>query len=307
MPSVFRWALTVVEIVAFLMGVATNGFVLGVNLCDWTSSRHHTSSDQYMCGMAVSNLSLQVWAGAKWICDLVRATAPLCQVIYALRMVSTHCSLSLTAWLCVFYCIRIVVFHHCLLQRLQRYMSYYYHQVILCTCLMCLLLGLPLAWNAKGSAYNSADSSVVNGSNIAGTNWTLSMSYAVTYRTVLIFGGYIAPLLVILLSAGLIMRSLTKHMKRMRVTMETGHKVRMEAHLSAGCTVLCLLLLFIGHFVFSMLIVIDLFPDGDMRLAICQLASTLYSPMHGLVLIRGNGKLRRASAGVVRKLCGVKG
>ncbi|XP_075469173.1 putative taste receptor type 2 member 33 [Ascaphus truei] len=302
MPSVFTWALTAAQTVAFLVGVATNGFVLGVNLCDRISGSHITSSDQFMCSMAVSNLSLQFWTVANWICDHFKETGYSCQAIYAFKMVSSHCSLLLTASLCIFYCSRIVVFHHSLLLQLQTHIKSSYHYLIVWSFLICLVMGLPLAWTDE-----RRESVLSTNFSLPGNSSTKNLSYMDTYRSLLVPFGYAMPLLCVLVSAGLIMRSLMKHMKRMRITMKTGHEVRMEVHLRAGSTVLSLLILFIAYFVSSILIVIDLFPDEDPRRAICYLASTLYSPVHSIVLIRGNTKLRGVAAGIARKLRRVKG
>ncbi|XP_053552356.1 taste receptor type 2 member 1-like [Bombina bombina] len=296
MASVNMLALSAVQMITCLLGLATNGFILLVSI--WAKIQHRlpASSDYFICSLAMSNLFLQVSSAGNWMCELFQESHPFCNIIYVLKMISSSCNLVLSSWLCVFYCSRIVVFHHCTLIWLQRTIKSSYKYFIFFSVFLCVLMGIPLMWTRKedGFTIQSFNSSIPG-------NKTIKYTYMNLYRTFLVLFVYCIPLLCVLLSAGLILRSLSKHMRRLHITMRAGHEVRMEAHLQAGYTVLSLLILFIGYFVNSIIILIDVFPEGDTRLFICYLASFVYCLAHGMVLIRGNVKLRKVAAGILMK------
>ncbi|XP_053305976.1 taste receptor type 2 member 40-like [Spea bombifrons] len=302
MSSATTWALTAAQILTYLMGLAANGFVLKVSFVEWMLSGHVTSSDYFICCLAFSNIFLQTWFGADWVCDLLLESGPLCRMVYALKMMSCSYSLLLSSWLCVFYCVRIVSFQNGLLRLIQRNIRKSYKYVIVLSVLLCLAMGLPLAWIGKEVSITPQ----INSSHWS-NHTTCGYCFISIYRSVLLLFGYSMPLFYVILSAAFILRSLTIHMERMRVTMETGHESRVEAHVKAGYTVLSLLLLFALNFILSIIILIDIYPPGHPNLFACYLAITFYSLAHGIVLIRGNRRLREEAAETVRKLLKIKG
>ncbi|KAM8924721.1 taste receptor type 2 member 40-like [Pelodytes ibericus] len=297
MPSVVPWVLTAAQIFISLVGLATNGFVLMVNYKDWAHSGPLAASDYFICSLAICNICLQTWSGADWLCELFQDNGILCNIVYTVKMIVSSYSLQLTAWLCVFYCVRIVVFHNCLLRWVQHHIKTSYKYFTFFSILLCFALGLPLTWTTR-ELFQLTNSTALGIDPVT--------EYGNIYRSALMFFGYAVPLFYVIFSGVNILRSLLIHMRRMRISMEKAHEALLEAHLHAGYTVLSLLLLFFVNFVSSLLVLMELFPRGDLRLFFCYLAIILYSPAHSLVLIRGNGKLRRAAAVIIRKLLRIK-
>ncbi|KAM5140404.1 taste receptor type 2 member 119-like [Mantella aurantiaca] len=282
---------------ACFFGLITNGFVLGVNLWDWIRSVRLTTSDFHMFSMALTNLLLQVWSAANWMCELSKPQGEVyfCNAVYALKLMFSSSSLLLTASLCLFYCSKIVMFKSRLLRRVQKHITNYYWLIILASVLLCVTMALPLAWMGDDEENSQRRASLVP------CNAT-KISYMSIYRSVLVTFGYTMPVFCVLLSAYLILRSLTKHMRKMHVTIRTGHGVRMEAHVQAGYTVLSLSLLFLAYFALSLLLITKLAAQGSMIYYICYASPMVYSLIHSLVMIKGNGKLRRTVAGFMRHL-----
>ncbi|XP_063819392.1 taste receptor type 2 member 9-like [Pseudophryne corroboree] len=295
MPSATVWGFTALMILVCLLSLTTNGFVLGVYLLDRIHSLPNTRADMYMFSTASSNFCLQIWSTASWICAFTQDKDSLCLIANAFKIIASSSSLLLAASLCMFYCSRIVVCKNSFIRRIQIQITRYYRFVIFGAIFLCTLMGLPLIWDGDNSVTIPCNSSIV------------PCTYMCIYRSVLVFFGYTMPLIYMLLSAGLILRSLNNHMRKMNVTLKTGHEVRMEAHLKAGHTVTSLLLLFIVYFVLSLLSLTEIVPQDSPLQYIFYLSPMLYSFVNGLVIIRGNSKLRRTAAGIMQKLQVVKG
>ncbi|XP_071985540.1 taste receptor type 2 member 119-like [Engystomops pustulosus] len=296
MSSSIVWIFSGIQVSAFLVGLATNGFILGVNVMDLMLSVPLTKSDFYMCYLAATNLSLQIWTLAKWICSLAQEDGFFCRLMNALKVTSSSCSLLLTAALCMFYCSRIVVFKHCLFRWVQKHVTHNYRYPIFGSILLCVVMGLPLAWTR--SDYDNTQCNKLSAPCNRSIN---AYSYQNIYRSIIILIGYSIPLFYVVLAAGLILRSLIHHMRRMQVSMRMGHEIRLTAHLQAGCSVLSLLVLFIVYFVLSVLLLTELPPKDSPLLYVCYCAPMLYSAAHSLVMIKGNVKLRSVAGDLLQK------
>ncbi|KAM4034346.1 taste receptor type 2 member 40-like [Anomaloglossus baeobatrachus] len=297
MSSTIIRVFSAVHILAFLCGLITNGFVLGVNIWNQKQSVPLTKSDFYMCYLAITNLSLHIWTTAKWICNNGQENDFICSLRNALKMTSSSCSLLLTASLCMFYCSRIVVFRCCFFRWVQKHVIHKYQYLIIVSVLFCVAMGLPLAWTTD--VYKNTSCIISS----APCNQTLNEpSYTLIYRSVIMLFGYAIPLFYVILSAGLILWSLVHHIRRMHMNMRKGHEIRMEAHIQAGCTVLSLLLLFSVYFVISVLLLTDVVPQDSPFLHASYLAPMLYSTVHGFIMIKGNIKLRKAARALIKKL-----
>ncbi|XP_063819393.1 taste receptor type 2 member 143-like [Pseudophryne corroboree] len=302
MPSATVWGSTALMILVCLLSLTTNGFVLGVYLLDRIHSVPNTRADMYMFSMASSNFCLQIWSAASWICAFTQDKDSLCLIANTFKIIASSTSLLLAASLCMFYCSRIVVCKNSFIRRIQIQITRYYRFLIFGAIFLCTSMGLPLIWEGDNSVTIPFNSSIVP------CNKTQpSYTYMSIYHSVLVFFGYTMPLICMLLSAGFILRSLKNHMRKMNVTLKTGHEVHMEAHLKAGHTVTSLLLLFIVYFVLSLLSLTVVVPQDSPLQYIFYLSPMLYSFVNGLVIIRGNSKLRRTAAGIIQKLQIVKG
>nr|DBA14903.1 TPA: hypothetical protein GDO54_004180 [Pyxicephalus adspersus] len=298
MSQTLIMGITAAQIVTCFFGFITNGFILGVNFQDWIRSIPLTTSDFYMSFMALINIFLQIWTAADWMCDQSedQSREYFCKIVYACKMMTSSSSLLLTASLCLFYCSKIVVLKSHLLRWSQNHITSYYRPITAAILLLCILMALPLAWIGDDEEDRACKGFLVP------CNQTRT-SYMIRYRPVLIVFGYTLPVTCVLLSAFLILRSLIKHMKKMRVTI----RVRMEAHVQAGYTVLLLLILFCIYFVLSLLLLIKMAPKGSIIYYTCYTTPLVYSLIHSLVLIKGHAKLRQTVAGFMKKLLWCKG
>ncbi|KAM3913336.1 taste receptor type 2 member 119-like [Leptodactylus fuscus] len=297
MSSVIIWTFNSVQILACLTGFITNGFILGVNIWDQKHSAPLTTSDLYMCYLAMINLTLEIWTNAQWVCNLTEDEGFVCSLMNALKMISTTCGLLVTSSLCMFYCSRIVILKCCFFRWVQKHITRHHHYLIIGCVLLCVMLGLPLAWTGDGYEQPLC----MNGSALC-KKMINQYSYKNIYRSIILLFGYAIPLFYVVMSAGLILRSLIHHVKRMHKSLTMGHEIRTKAHLQAGCTVLSLLVLFVVNFVISVIFLTDVVPQQNPFFSVCYCAPMLYSVVHSLVLIKGNVKLRNAVGGLKKKL-----
>ncbi|XP_073451454.1 taste receptor type 2 member 1-like [Aquarana catesbeiana] len=297
MATSFILALTALQVVALLVGFVTNGFMLGVNLSDWKHCRDITAADHFICAVGFSNLSLQIWLGFNWFCDLFWNWDLFCRSAYALKMISVQCSLTVSGLLCVFYCAKILTFNHTLFRWHQRHFLGSYRRIIICSMIVCTLMGCPLFSTREKQPIQVKNLLSANGSSILNDTTTHEEDmYLGIYRALVLPFGYTIPLGFTIVSASLIIISLKRHTRRMRNTLNAKHEAFVDAHLCARFTVLSLLLLFVMYFITAVINIIDIFKEGDPGLALVQLVSALYAPAHGIVLIRGNSKLKNAAA-----------
>ncbi|XP_077323283.1 taste receptor type 2 member 4-like [Lithobates pipiens] len=304
MTTSFLLALTALQVVALSVGFATNGFMLGVNLRDWKQCGDITAADHFICAVGFSNLSLQIWLGFNWFCDLLWNSDLFCRSAYALKMISVQCSLTVSGLLCVFYCSKILTFNHALFRWHQRHFLGSYRRVIICSMIVCALMGCPL-FSAGEKQPIQKNLPSANGSSVLNGTTTYDDTYYLSiYRVLVLPFGYTIPLGFTIVSASLIIISLKRHMSRMRNTLNAKHEAFVDAHLCARTTVLSLLLLLVMYFIIAVINIIDIFKEGDPRLAVCQLVAALYAPAHSIVLIRGNSKLKNAAAKAKERIVG---
>ncbi|XP_040177488.1 taste receptor type 2 member 40-like [Rana temporaria] len=296
MATGFILALSALQVAALLVGFATNGFLLGVNLSDWKQRGDITAADHFICAVGFSNLSLQIWLGFNWFCGLFWSSDLFCRSAYALKMISVQCSLTVSGLLCAFYCAKILTFNHALFRLYQRHFLGSYRRIIICSVILCALLGCPLFSAGGKQPIRNKNLPSANGSSTLDDTTTPQDVYLGIYRVLVLPFGYGIPLGFTIVSASLIIVSLKRHTRRMRNTLNTKNEAFVDAHLCARFTVLSLLLLFVMYFITAVIDIIDIFKEGDPGLALCQLVSALYAPAHGMVLIRGNSKLKKASA-----------
>ncbi|XP_018408685.1 PREDICTED: taste receptor type 2 member 40-like [Nanorana parkeri] len=307
MAASFTLALTALQVVVLLLGIVTNGFMLGVNLSDWKGCRSLTASDYFICAVGFSNLSLQIWSGFGWFCDLFWNFDAFCRSAYALKMISIQSSLTVSGLLCVFYCTRILTFNHTLFRVCQRHFLKSYRQIIIICHILCVVMGSPLFFIGEKYQGQNKDLPLANDSSIYRDTLMYEEPLFLAYRTLVLAFGYTIPLALTIGSASLIITSLLRHMNRIRDTLNTKNEAFIDAHLCAGFTVLSLLVLFVMYFITAIINIIEIFKVGEPGSIICQLVSMLYAPAHSVVLIRGNSKLKKASANVLeRMMCVLK-
>ncbi|XP_071985541.1 taste receptor type 2 member 13-like [Engystomops pustulosus] len=294
--------LTTVQSLMTLLGSITNGFVVVVNVHDWRLGRSLTSADYFTCSVAVSNLFLQLWSGFSGFYDLFKNSDVFCQSSFTLKMISTHCSFRVAALLCLFYCTRIVSSKNCLFRFYQRRVQSSFRKAILRAILSVFFIGFPLFGIKKEQLTPKSGNLLLNIGSVSFVNNTLIDTSFVLYRIFLLCFGYIYPLLISLVSAVCLLVSLMKHMNRMRDTMENKDGAFIAAHRRAGTTVMSMLLLILMYFVTSIISLILLYPHTDPRSVLCDFIAMLYAPALGIVLIRGNCKLRKMAAKIQREV-----
>ncbi|KAM4034345.1 taste receptor type 2 member 9-like [Anomaloglossus baeobatrachus] len=299
--SMMHAALHFILSAASFGGISINGFAVGVNLWEWKYGDDLKAPDYYICSIALSNLSLQLWLGFAWLCDNDWHYDTFCRINFVLTMISTHFSLVLSGAMCVFFCSKIVMFNNWVMQILRQMHGKSYKFVTCRIFVLCLVLGLPLFWIKRLEPSTGSDFMSLNISDSSNLYEIQIETYFEVYKMFIMSFGYTCPVMMSLVSACCILTSLVKHMKRMRSTMENKHGVLLEAHRRTAYTVLSLLALILMHFVTSIIIVKEVFPAGDLGSVLCEVLSRLYPPIFGIVLIRSNSKLRGVAGEIKTK------
>ncbi|XP_044307030.1 taste receptor type 2 member 4-like [Varanus komodoensis] len=289
------------QIIAFLIAVAdlalcgliSNGFIVTVAIIQWTKRRSLSSNEQLLMILGISNFCITVLLAASLIGNqLNNRSYLLLQIIFRVAIFLLYSRFWLTAWLCVFYCLKIVnstysAFLWCKLRISQ---------------LIPHLLAASLVVSFFLSVFSILHLPVQSQSNT--TACTANMTQAkmgIDFsrdRILLLSLGSGCPLLVVSLCSILIVASLCRHICRMRSAASSFKSHQTEAHIKAAGTVVFLLILYLLFYVAESLPLIVGFEGSDL---FELLVLMVYAPAQATILVLVNPKLKQAAARVLSR------
>ncbi|XP_069841088.1 taste receptor type 2 member 39-like [Dendropsophus ebraccatus] len=286
---------TLVLIIGVILGVSCNLWIVYINLEDWRRGFHRSPADQILSFMALINASIQVM-----ICfDMSSTTTRFYDIFDSihLRIIDVEiflisCNMWFTAWLSVYYYMKIVSFTGGLLLVLKMRISKLLPKLMVMSTVGSFVIALPSCWSIYtdeetigNATYNSIESLII------------SSPYLITA-----FVGCIILLILTLLPIGLTLRSLWRHMKRMKVSSVVSSRPQTQAHVTAARTMVLLVTL---HTIFNAVSIYVLFRSFnfvDISIVFCGYFIVLYPTFQALVMITGNSKLKKAGRDILR--CG---
>ncbi|KAM4628478.1 taste receptor type 2 member 40-like [Discoglossus pictus] len=271
-----------------ILSLLFSSFIVLVNLLDWFKERKLNSCDLILTALGISNIFFQCFTTVDNLTFFVFRELYFQDDIflYTTAWVITLISNSswLTAWLCLYYCVKIVNLN----SRFFSWMKLQINAIVPWLMLMSFLgsigIGLPTIW----SVYKSLPANSTASYNVdeLGLNWKLSYGAAAAVLVV------VCPFLLVALSIVLILISLCRHVFHMNQNATGFTKPNLKAHIGAAKTVASLLLTYVIFYVSEMFVVIKEFPVNSAAYILCWAFIMSFTLSQSLILIPGNLKLR---------------
>ncbi|XP_055971125.1 taste receptor type 2 member 30-like [Sorex fumeus] len=271
----------------FILGNFANGFIVLVNCIDWVKRRKVAFVDQILTVLAISRMGLLWVIEMNWIVTMFNAASYSLEVFIVgniVWIVSNHFSIWLVISLSVFYLLKIVSFSSVL---------FFYFKKRVNRVIFILLLGsLPsLAFHlVKASTDESVWKNECSGNVTWKTKWNDIVRQS--NMTVFIISNFI-PFTMSLISFLLLIFSLWKHFKKMKMNGKEPQDLSTKVHIRAMQTMTSFLLLYTSYFV---TVIISIWNSEMLKnesfFHVCQILLALYPSSHSFFLILGNKKLK---------------
>ncbi|XP_078510292.1 taste receptor type 2 member 1-like [Lissotriton helveticus] len=284
----------ILECVITLLGTVFNSFIVFLSFRCWVRNRKQHSLELILIFLGLSNIS----SGSLLVTDHVCLFTLVCNsehqaVVKAFRYFiecSIVTSFWFTAWLCIFYCVKIMNVQHVLLLWLKTKISQVLPWMFLGSVLAALLTSPPALTGITVAPMNSTEMDLEN-QTIKEYKMTFSLSFQIYVGAF----GYCMPLLVVTLSVLLIITSLCQHVRHMALNVDGFHRPRMDIHIRAAMTVVSLWILYFSFYLAIMLTITgSLGAVTSLSFPVLALVTSCYSPVQAWILILGNSKLKES-------------
>ncbi|XP_054843606.1 taste receptor type 2 member 40-like [Eublepharis macularius] len=300
----------------YLSVIMTHGLIIVVNLSDWSKGNGLMPNDEILASLALSNLCFSSSSIADYFCSLIwedfySVFNKVQRVIFTLDIATSFSSFWFTAWLSVFYCMKIVNFKQAFLLKMKLKFSGLIHWLLLGSTVVSLGAALLFQWAVRITAHGKEAKetsnqtaglpSTFNGTCNNVNEKPILLHMSPFYRLLIILLGCSVPLMVVVSSSVPVLYSLVRHTQKAE---ESLSPFQLEAHLSAAKAVLSLLLCYAVLVTSQTLIRMEIFRNWTYQYFLClsiQLATLL---AQSTVLIRSNPKLKQAAAQLLSGLPG---
>ncbi|XP_069506095.1 taste receptor type 2 member 1-like [Ambystoma mexicanum] len=206
-------------------------------------------------------------------------------------------SLWFATWLCVYYFMKIANANHPSFIRIKAIFLKNLHLFLIGSVLVSMAISLPINCGAhKVPQYNP------------NSNLSKDISFNISVdgdMVELILGGgcftlFITQTLassvafvIFSSSAGAIIASLYRHMRRMAQNADSFQNPDLRAHLGALTTVTMLLVLYVSFFLVKCLMFLQIFRVDSLGFSICQVVTFAFPALSSIILILGNPALKK--------------
>lgn len=295
MSSLHISALLVARLILSLGGVLSNGFIVIVVIKEWAECRRLASIDQLLLSLGLSNFSASIIETIYYLSRLwTRMLSFLFPQMYFFSFVAVMSTFWFTAWLCMFYCIKIVNSTHPLFTQCKQRISWLIPRLIVGSLVLSVFISLFILENVfKETQLNTP----INATN-AIKGWT-PYGFAWNSGVIILAVGSGCPLLIVFICSVLVVASLCKHICRMTDEESSSRSFQMEGHIKAARTVLSILFIYISFQVaHSLNGIVVTTENGDLFLTTVMAA---YAPAQASILLMSNPKLKQAAARILRR------
>ncbi|XP_066220352.1 taste receptor type 2 member 5 [Saccopteryx leptura] len=273
----------------FLIGLVGNGVLMVWSLGEWVRKCKGSSYQLIVLGLASCRFLLQCLIMVDLILFPFFESSCWLRSLNLFWVVVSQVSLWLATFLSVFYCKKIATFEH------PAYL--WLKQRAYCLSGWCLLGSLVINV-LLGSHVGLKPSSPFHGNS--------SVLYALStwhYLTILqLNAGSGLPFTLFLISSGMLMLSLYRHHRRMRVHMAGRNDAQAKAHITVLKSLVCFLILYMVYVVASPYsIKSKSFPADLTTVFISETLMAAYPSLHSVILVLGNPRVRQACQRVLWK------
>ncbi|XP_057560113.1 taste receptor type 2 member 7 [Hippopotamus amphibius kiboko] len=303
MPGEVEGTLMLIAAGEFSLGILGNAFIGLVNCVDWIKHRKIASIDLILTSLAISRITLLcVILLDCFILVLypdVYAAGKQMRIIDYFWTLTNHLSVWFATCLSIFYFLKIANFlHPTFLWMKWRIDSAI--PVILLGCLaLSVFISLPVIENLNDDFRRCVKTKLK-------TNLTLRCRVnKAQYASIKICVNLLTlfPFSVSLIAFLLLILSLWRHTRRMRLHATGCRDPSIKAHVGAMKAVISFLLLFIAYYLAYLVATSSYFmPETELAVMVGELIALIYPSSHSLILILENKKLRQASLRLLWKV-----
>ncbi|XP_006888525.1 PREDICTED: taste receptor type 2 member 14-like [Elephantulus edwardii] len=283
MVSVSQKSLTIIFSTEFVIGILGNGFIVLVNCIDWVKMRKISLLDQILTALVISRicliLSIMLSCLSQQYESFERLNRKYLLFIGTCWGVANHFSVWLATILSLFYFLKVANFSNLVFLYLKQKIE----KVVLVMFLGILVF---LPFNVTMTNRYIYDYEFTRENNVTWSDTRTSLRL-----TVFIFE-YIIPFSASMTFFILLIFSLWKHLKNMKVSAARSRDFSAKAHITAMKTVISFLFLFAVYFL-CFLPILFCFNISDDCMFFFHVLEIAYPSVHSFVLIMGNSKLRK--------------
>ncbi|XP_073490724.1 taste receptor type 2 member 40-like [Aquarana catesbeiana] len=244
----------------------------------------------FQCVLTAQNIIFILWPCLFSIKELSLGLSVLTQS-------TAYCSFWLTGWLCAHYCVNIVNLGHHLIARLQRLLSSFLPHVLVMSILGPILLGVLSIWMADDVFEVKPSSNHTGSSCIGGETFKLNAAY----RVMTTFLGCCLPFFLALISTGITISSLIRHINKMKNNISGYTRSSLQSLIHAVKTMVLLLILSVIFYVFALLFSATTTNTSVQVMSILSSLIIMSFPLtEAVIIIQAVPKLRKKIQG---KLC----
>ncbi|KAM5251411.1 taste receptor type 2 member 8-like [Hipposideros larvatus] len=285
-----------------LIGLLGNGYIGLVNWIDWIKKKKISSVDYILIGLAISRICLlcvMVLNGfiVVFYPDVYKDDK--LKIVDIFWTLTNYLSMWFASCLNVVYFLKIANFSHPFFLWLKWRIDRMLHWILLVCSAISLLSGLVL------TMITNCDSDFLNIAKHKNNFTELFHVSKIQYFSVLSLFNLLAivPLTVSLISFVLLILSLWRHTKQMKLSVTGCRDPSTQAHVGAMKTVTSFLFLLFLYYLASLLVTFSYrVKEGKLAVMFGEIIAILYPSGHSLILIIGNNKLRQAAVRMLR--CG---
>ncbi|KAI5930183.1 putative taste receptor type 2 member 33 [Manis javanica] len=289
MVTLLETIISILVVIVFVLGNLANGLIVLVNCNYWVKRQKISSADRILTALAVSRIGLLWVIVINWYttmfnpalyCSEVRITVSIAWAV------SNHFSIWLATSLSIFYLLKIANFSGLIFL----YLKWRVNSVLLG-----ILLG-PLVFLFSLIALASLDDKMPPNECEGNMTWKTKVRDIVhlSNMSILTLANTI-PFAMSLASFLLLIFSLWKHVKKMKLHGKRSQDTSTQVHLRAMQTVMSFLLLFASYFLSLILTAWSSNrKQNKLFFLLCDALEFVYPSSHSFILIWGNQKLKQA-------------
>ncbi|KAM6201548.1 taste receptor type 2 member 38 [Rhynchocyon petersi] len=283
------------SVLELAVGVLVNTFIFLVNFLDLVKKRPLSSCDLILLSLSVTRLFLHglLFLDAIQLTHFQQMKEPLShgfQTILILWMVTNLTNIWVTTCLSIFYCSKIIHFSNTTLLRMARWFSRNVSWMLLGILLLSCACTVLCLWDFFGRSHFMFTASLLRNNTEKG-DAKIQFPNSFFFCNI----GSIPPFLCFLASSGLLIISLEKHMRVMRVNASGSRDPSLEAHVTALKSLISFLCLYVLAFCAAFLSIPLLIRwHNKIGVMVCVAVMAACPSSHAVVLISGSNKLRGA-------------
>ncbi|XP_029773735.1 taste receptor type 2 member 5 [Suricata suricatta] len=281
--------LMVVAVAEFLIGLVGNGVLVVLSFREWVRKFNRSLYNLIVLGLAICRFLLQ------WLIMMDLSFFPVFQSSRWLHYLSvfwilvSQASLWFATFLSVLYCRKITTLEHpvCLWLKQRAY------RLSLWCLLGYLMISLLLVVHISLKTYSPSQ-----GNN--SVLYTLSNRHYV-YILKLNAGSGL-PFIVFLVSSGMLIVSLCRHHKKMKVHTAGRRDARAQAHVTVLKSLTCFLVLHVVYILASPFSIISKYSANLLIVFISKTLMAAYPSLHSVMLIMGNPRMKQTCQRILWKI-----